>query len=98
MNKIHAPWDEETVRRLNAYQASGAGHPYTCDRTHSSDPEAVLVATPGGWACPHCNYEQGWAWDAMASPRLRLIPEPTWAPGDDVQGVQRILRDGRNDA
>lgn len=59
--KIIAPWTPEQVDSLNAYQTSGAFHPYTCV-THSDEP---LVATPAGWTCPCCSYRQDWALASM---------------------------------
>ena len=26
----------------------------------------LLIATPGGWVCPHCEYTQSWAYASMA--------------------------------
>ena len=26
----------------------------------------LLIATPGGWVCPHCTYTQSWAYASMA--------------------------------
>ena len=55
MSKIYAPWDEETVNRLNAVQSCNFMHPYTCACG------ASLIATPGCWVCDACEYTQDWA-------------------------------------
>jgi hypothetical protein len=52
-----APWSKDQVDALNAYQATGAFHPFTCG-TDSQHP--VLVATLEGWRCRACGYEQNW--------------------------------------
>lgn len=66
MDKIFTP---DEVESLNAYQHSGAFHPFTCggDRTDEKhlDGEGILVATEEGWKCPYCDYTQGWAHDWM---------------------------------
>lgn len=60
-----APWDQETIDRLNARQRDDSMHPYTCGnrkdiaKTHA-DGEGVLVATKDGWICPYCDYRQDW--------------------------------------
>jgi hypothetical protein len=69
--RIHAPWDRDTVRRLNQYQTSGTFHPFTCiNRPHFGDSEAVLVATSDGWICLECDYTQNWAHAFMADPKV----------------------------
>jgi hypothetical protein len=65
-----APWSEETVRALNAFQQSGRWHPFTCQEDRHAVggdgvmPRPVLVATPSGWSCsdPGCDQDQHWAW------------------------------------
>lgn len=42
------PWTEDQVASLNAYQASGAGHPFTGERGPNGE-ETVLIATSEGW-------------------------------------------------
>lgn len=58
MSEIKAPWTDEQVAVLNACQASGRMHPYTCgvDSNHR-----VLLATAAGWVCQDCGYTQDWA-------------------------------------
>ena len=57
-DKREAPWAPEEVAALNAWQADGRFHPYTC-----GDCGAALVATEAGWSCPTegCTYAQAWA-------------------------------------
>jgi hypothetical protein len=62
---IKAPWTPEQVAALNAYQALGYVHEFTCPG-HDGDGSRVLVATGAGWICPSCDYTQDWAHDAMA--------------------------------
>jgi hypothetical protein len=70
-SKIFTP---DEVESLNAYQVSGAFHPFTCggDRTDEKhlDGEGLLIATENGWNCPFCSYTQtsahpwmkDWSW------------------------------------
>lgn len=69
--KIHPPWDVVTVNHLNAFQWSGAAHPFTC----GNDSSHVLTATTAGWRCPIdcCDYAQRWALATQADPT-------TWHP------------------
>jgi len=57
---VIAPWSDDIVARLNAHQAVGFLHPYTCGNCSSN-----LIATKNGWICslPDCAYEQNWAHD-----------------------------------
>jgi hypothetical protein len=61
--KISAPWTDEQVTNLNAYQQGDVWHPFTCgnDSRHRD-----LVATRDGWICPDCDYTQNWAHGFMA--------------------------------
>jgi hypothetical protein len=68
---IHAPFTLTETDSLNGYQASGAGHPFTCGNEacrNASGPSryAPLRAAEDGWHCDHCGYTQGWAWAFMA--------------------------------
>lgn len=58
-----APWTDEQVEALNAYQTRYPMHPFTC----GNDPcRADLVATNAGWDCPACHgWTQTWAFSAM---------------------------------
>lgn len=87
-NHIQAPFSAEQVQRLNEFQTGTGGglpgHPFTCG--HRSDPPhgqeggdtGVLIATEGGWVCPHCDYIQDWAHAtmAMADDVARYSQEP----------------------
>lgn len=62
---IRAPWDATTVAGLNAWQASGHVHPFTCG---TDGCRTTLRATEAGWECPAgCGYTQDWAHDFMAA-------------------------------
>jgi hypothetical protein len=78
-----APWTDEEVRSLNAYQGSRAMHPFTCGDNHGP---AVLLASPWGWDCPDgdCEYTQDWAHLWMANWAWRVALETgigAWVPG-----------------
>lgn len=68
---LKAPWTDEQVDHLNAFQRSGAFHPFTCGKCRND-----LVATTGGWICPttDCGYTQDWAHEFMAQPLPSLSP------------------------
>lgn len=71
---LKAPWTQEQVDALNAYQHLGNFHPYTCPYTHDWRSRRLL-ATVDGWVCvhPHCDYTQDWAHSrAVELPGLRL--------------------------
>ncbi len=79
-----APWTEEEVANLNAFQESGRFHPFTCGGARCDDAHKAyadehggdygqLVATADGWKCPVCDYRQDWAHPFMAKP---LPPDP----------------------
>lgn len=53
-----APWTDEQVAALSAYQTSGGMHPYTCPHGGAHPP---LIPTVEGWRCAGCNYRQDWA-------------------------------------
>ena len=70
---VVTPWTPDQVESLNGYQASDAGHEFTCGdddcRRGETDPRsryAPLRATPDGWVCGWCGYTQWWAWAFMA--------------------------------
>jgi hypothetical protein len=61
---VKAPFTDQQVARMNAYQEMGIYHPYTCPRR---DPEThkvyygdlgTLFATRMGWICRDCPYVQ----------------------------------------
>lgn len=72
---IEAPWDDETVERLNAFQNRPNTHAFTCrNRNDGAHVElrptadlGQLIATPAGWICADCDYTQGWAFASMTA-------------------------------
>lgn len=62
--RVHVPFTDETVRRLNEHQKRGDRHPFTCGNEHEGN--NVLTATTRGWVCPTCDYTQEWAHLTMA--------------------------------
>lgn len=56
--RINAPWDNDTVRRLNRVQTCGFLHPYTCGICRHD-----LIAASSRWLCSglDCEYSQDWA-------------------------------------
>ena len=69
--KRTAPWPPEFVDLLNAWQACGWTHPYTCPNRDAGHPRtdwSGLVATPDGWICRECDYRQDWAHDMSELP------------------------------
>lgn len=72
---VTAPFTPAQVEALNAWQAAGYVHPFTCGNdTHDS--HVNLVATEAGWVCPDadCAYTQDWAHAFMASGTLPPNP------------------------
>jgi hypothetical protein len=53
-----APWTDDQVSSLNAFQDAGVFHPFTCGGCSNRD---GLVAQNDGWHCPDCDYSQTWA-------------------------------------
>lgn len=69
MRRIYAPWTDEQVRNLNAWQIAPSVHPYTCANTALvHDDGGVLIATTKGWRCPECDYTQEWAYLSTTQP------------------------------
>ena len=77
--KITAPFSPDQVQYLNERQCHVDGgmalHPFTCpnrndglthDRVSEGGERGLLIATPGGWVCPHCEYTLSWAYASMA--------------------------------
>jgi hypothetical protein len=69
---IQAPWTEEQVAALNAFQQRAPFHPFTCGYRddHYAANQGILVATTTGWVCPYrgCQYTQDWASPFMMDP------------------------------
>lgn len=68
---MQAPWDDDQVMSLNAYQACQWHHPFTCGQREPDGTAHVLVAGREGWSCPRCDagvkqYRQTWCHDWMA--------------------------------
>lgn len=73
---VYAPWTEDEVVALNAFQRSGRMHPFTCGGEHPL--HQTLIAERDGWHCPdeECSYTQDWAHAFMAdSLMLEMLPE-----------------------
>jgi hypothetical protein len=74
----YAPWTKEQVDVLNANQAKGHIHPFTCGRRSNNQHNwydgdvGTLLATRSGWVCRDCDYTQDWAYNFMLKP----IPSP----------------------
>jgi hypothetical protein len=69
--KISAPWTDDQIASLNAYQKSGVFHEYTC---RNDGCPAFLMATPAGWVCAvSCSYTQNWAYALMTDWSWQLL-------------------------
>lgn len=76
MSIIKAPWSDEQVTSLNAYQNCNEWHPFTGTRKPNGD-ETPLIATPSGWVeeengpiiqdWAH-SWMTNWEWRTMAKP------------------------------
>lgn len=57
---MHAPWTDDEVVALTAYQELRLAHPYTCpnggDAKHGH--QTSLKPSKEGFACPRCQYKQ----------------------------------------
>jgi hypothetical protein len=57
-----APWTDEEVKRLNAYQKAAHLHPFTCPGDKADcEKHRELIATSDGWVCACGEYKQEWA-------------------------------------
>ena len=61
--QVGAPFTDDQVASLNAYQTGRAGHPFTCGTESCS---GILQASNEGWRCRNRDYRQDWAWSFMA--------------------------------
>lgn len=92
--KITAPWSPAQVDALNKLQRRGNFHGYTCAESHTPF-DRTLVATKGGWICPHCDYRQDWAHFGLAG----AVPAVSgWAVIDGVEILVRTVMDTRRAA
>jgi hypothetical protein len=64
--RIFAPWTDEQVGQLAAYQACESFHPYTCIHSH----HGPLFPTSLGWRCDSCGYRQNWAHESSLTIHL----------------------------
>jgi hypothetical protein len=62
-DEVSAPFTDDQVASLNAYQGAEHWHPFTCG---ADGCRAVLRAEPDGWRCPSCGHRQRWAHRFMA--------------------------------
>jgi hypothetical protein len=70
-DRIFAPFTDEQVNALNAWQENDHVHPFTCARRGQPGHltwKGLLVPTTAGWICPDCGYVQNWAHAFMAKP------------------------------
>jgi hypothetical protein len=64
---VRAPFTDDQIASLNAYQKSPNAHPYTCGNDHKTlglgdnDSDNILKADRFGWHCQKCSYLQDWA-------------------------------------
>ena len=77
--RVEAPWDDDQVASLNAYQQCDFVHPFTGERGPNNE-ETVLIATKDGWVEKEGGpVVQTWAhrfmtdrsWEAMTSWNLK---------------------------
>lgn len=66
--QVFAPFTDDQVKSLNAYQESRAFHPFTGrNELAPNGQDDVLIATPEGWTSRYDpDYSQNWAWAWMA--------------------------------
>jgi hypothetical protein len=63
MSKVVAPWTDDQVASLNAYQNAGYVHPFTWGE---GEEKVDLIATPSGWIAKKDGpVIQDWAHDFM---------------------------------
>lgn len=70
--EVYPPFNTDQVASLDAYQASGVFHPFTCGTAGCRRP---LTADPDGLQCPTCGSRFHWAWAWMADWSWRLSAE-----------------------
>ncbi len=79
---ILAPFSPKQVKRINAYQHSGAFHELTCPTPHKN---RTLVARTQGLYCPSCNYLQDWVPEFVDNDRWLKRVNPEGLDGDAAQ-------------
>jgi hypothetical protein len=76
MSIIKAPWSDEQVTSLNAYQNCNECHPFTGTRKPNGD-ETPLIATPAGWIEEENGpVVQDWAHSWMLNWEWRTMTKP----------------------
>jgi hypothetical protein len=76
MSIIKAPWSDEQVTSLNAYQNCNECHPFTGTRKPNGD-ETPLIATPAGWIEEENGpVVQDWAHSWMTNWEWRTMTKP----------------------
>lgn len=81
MVRTRAPWSEDQVACLRAFQTDGWNHAFTCPNRTEGKHEyrcfehptvgigpmelGLLAPTVQGWICRDCDYTQDWAYDFM---------------------------------
>lgn len=96
-------WTEEQVAKLNAHQADGRVHPYTCPGSRSfCEGQRSLIATRDGWVCRCGQYRQGWAHgveaplpaeDARRGARLVVRLAEALQEVARLEATERVLRE-----
>jgi hypothetical protein len=86
MSSVKAPFTDDQIQSINAYQMSGAFHPFTCGTPGC---RAVLMATRDGMICNTCHqWHQDWVHTEMANWKWRefqqLQQAATMDPGMQV--------------
>lgn len=81
--QIRAPFTDDQVASINAYQRSDTPRPYSC-RARPGPRHGLLIATADRFGCPDCDYtRQGcyvwlgdWAWRNATSTEISLSARP----------------------
>lgn len=93
MTPVSAPWTDEQIRALEAWQELGHVHPYTCPADDHHGHSVSLVPTTDGWVCPVAEPRrvvQAWAYHQTLDQSLHPSA-PSWSqPAPDV--FQQIAR------
>lgn len=100
---LTAPFDADTVDRLNRAQAGAVPsphHPLICPRARDGRHAlaggyvGVLVAQRRGLVCPSCGYVQGWLPAAVLAAAERAGDEP---PSVQAQRIERRRQSALDD-